>query len=356
MTPLQRLLKQPQRFGFDAAVRLLRIATRQPDPAATLRFRSVPSLAQPTADVTAVTPNAQGRLDVAVTVMGLTGATGVLPRSYTEVLNATLRNRSRALHAFLDTLSHRLVAHFARARVKYQPHLAAETAGLGRSSEQPGTDPIRGVLLALTGHGTPGLTDRLAIGQDALAHYAGFFAAHPRSADRLQALVSDWCGRPVEVRQFAGAWLKLPPDQRSALGRGLLPGQFDRLGVDAAVGVRAWDAQAGIVLRIGPLDLAAFEALMPDRPGLQRMVSLVRAFLGYETGFAINPVLAADALPRLQIGVGARLGWNTWLRTDEARWEDRDEAVFGVDVVNNQGINQTCLVDPAMGRPMSTET
>ena len=38
-------------------------------------------------------------------------------------------------------------------------------------------------------------------------------------------------------------------------------------------------------------------------PALRRLVALIRAFLGFETGFAINPVLAADAVH----GTAARL-------------------------------------------------
>jgi type VI secretion system protein ImpH len=42
-----------------------------------------------------------------------------------------------------------------------------------------------------------------------------------------------------------------------------------------------------------------FEALLPDHSGLQRLVSLIRAFLGFEIGFAVNPVLAGPAVPPL---------------------------------------------------------
>ena len=35
-------------------------------------------------------------------VLGLTGATGTLPRYYSEVLGQSLRNRSRAMHDFFD--------------------------------------------------------------------------------------------------------------------------------------------------------------------------------------------------------------------------------------------------------------
>jgi type VI secretion system protein ImpH len=333
--PLERLATEPRRFGFDAAVRVLLHAAHDPDPAAVVRFRSIPGLAYPPADVVAVQSGDEGSAPrMTVSVMGLTGASGVLPRGYTELLNTTLRERSPALHDFLDMLSHRMVALFARAGAKYRPHLVAE---IGRLSGKD-RDPMMSALLALTGHGTRHMADRLAAGTEPLLHYAGFFAARPRSVDRLQALVSDWLGRQVEVRQFAGAWLPVPPEQRTRLaGRGIA-GRFDRLGRDAAIGVRAWDVQAAVVLRVGPLDRAGFEALLPDRPALGRLVSLVRAFLGFETAFSINPVLSAAEVPPLRLRADSdpapRLGWNTWLTAPAgSRRRDADDPVFQAEVM-----------------------
>ena len=73
------------------------------------------------------------------------------------------------------------------------------------------------------------------------------------------------------------------------------------------------------------------------------MVSLVRAFLGFETGFAINPVLAADAVPPLQLRADAdpppRLGWNTWATptAGSRRPADAAEAIFEAEVVEARG-------------------
>jgi type VI secretion system protein ImpH len=359
-SPLQALARTPRRFGFDAAIRVLTLARRTGDPAEVARFRSPPGLTYPAADILDVRGEGPpaGRPDVTVAMIGLTGPSGVLPRHYTDSVVQALRNRSSSLHAFLDMLSHRFVAFFARAGAKYRPARAAETASL---ATPPAQDPISKVLLALTGHGTAHLTDRMLIGDEPLLHYAGLFAMRPRSAERLGTLVSDWLGMRVEVIEFAGAWLNLPPDQRTRIGA---IGQFSQLSANAAAGVRAWDPQARVILRIGPLDRAGFERLLPDRLALRRLVSLVRAFVGFEIGFAINPVLAAGAVPPLRLDATAdpppRLGWNTWLEPvvgGRRRTEDAGESVFEAEIIEAQGLapSEAHQVGAAAKRPFEPD-
>jgi type VI secretion system protein ImpH len=184
--------------------------------------------------------------------------------------------------------------------------------------------------------------NRVAAGSDALLHYAGILSMRPRSAERLQVMLSDWLGRKVEIVQLVGDWLSLPPDQRTRMPLGRRGGVFNQLGVDAAIGVRAWDIQARVLLRIGPLDQAGFAALLPDRPLLRQLVSLTRAFLGFETGFAVNLVLAAPEIPVLRLGGGsppARLGWNTWAPKAK-RDHDAAEAIFTAELVESDQAGQ----------------
>ena len=338
---LGRLLAQPRRFQFDAAVRVLLHAAGASDAANPMRFRSAPGRSFPPADVLSAEPAQPGRpASIESTVMGLVGPSGVLPGLYNEVLSASLRDRSHALHDFLDMLSQSVTALFARAGTKYRLHRTLEVA----AHETPAApDPVSSVLLSLTGYGTPHLISRLLVGADPLLHYAGLFSTRPRSADRLAALVSDWLCRPVEVEQFAGAWLTLGQDQLTGLPVGRVPGQCNRLSVDAVTGVRAWDVQARIVLRVGPLNRLDFEALLPGKPRLRRLVSLVRAFLGFETAFAVNPILAAEAIPALLLEAGndppPRVGWNTWMPPPPGGLprHDGSEALFEAELVEQEG-------------------
>jgi type VI secretion system protein ImpH len=337
---LAMLGAMPRRFRFDAAVRLLTRARRAQDPADAMRFRSPAGLVYPPSDVIEIHQRGEALPDVTVGLMGLTGPSGVMPRYYTEVVTQTVRARSTALRDFLDLLAHRFVAFFAGAAIKYRPARAAEAALLRRTAAP---DQVTKVLLSLTGFGTPHLTPRLAAGAEPLLHYAGLFALRPRSADRLGALVSDWIGMTVEVVEFAGAWLALPPDQRTRLSTN---GAWCRLSVDAVAGVRAWDPQARIILRIGPLDLDGFQRLLPDRIALHRLVSLVRAYVGFELGFAINPVLAAQEVPPLQLNATAdpppRLGWNTWVPGPAGsviHRKDAADAIFEAEVIEAQQVN-----------------
>ena len=98
-----------------------------------MRFRSPAGLVYPPSDVLEVRQQGDAPPDVTVSLMGLTGPPGVLPRYYSEIVTQTLRSRSTALRDFLDLLAHRFVAFFARAGIKYRPARAAEAASQRRS-------------------------------------------------------------------------------------------------------------------------------------------------------------------------------------------------------------------------------
>jgi type VI secretion system protein ImpH len=324
------LAAEPQRFPFLEAIRVLeaqerraaRDLRREPlkplggdaDPAEEVaRLASARSLAFPASEVAAFQPEAEGRAPrLVLAFLGLVGPGGILPRHYSEIALFAARARNEALPAFLDLFVHRGLSLYLRAATKYRPARLFEAAAPGEP------DPATRALAAIVGFGTAGLSDRLDVPDEVLLHYGGLFAQRPRSAARLEAMVADFLGRPVEVVQMVGAWLSLPPAERTRLpGPGLPNGRHARLGGEAAVGVRAWDTQGRFVLRLGPMSYEAFAALMPGGVVLGRLVDLVRAYVGPTLGFAVNPVLDGAEVPLPRLGAeGAaapRLGWNVWL-------------------------------------------
>lgn len=352
------LAREPQRFPFLEAMRVLEAAERKvardprrepkrplggdADPAEELaRLASALSLGFPAAEVAAFRPEgrAEGEGEKArltLAFLGLVGPGGILPRHYSELVLHALRAKNEALPAFLDMFVHRALSLHLRAATKYRLARLVEAAPPGT------TDDATAALTAIVGFGTDGLGNRLAVPDHVAVHYGGLFAARPRSAARLEAMVADFLGRPVEVVQMVGAWLSLPPGERTRLpGPGLPKGMHARLGDEASLGVRAWDTQGRFILRLGPMPYDAFAALMPGGVAMTRLVDLVRSFVGPTLGFAINPVLAGDAVPAPRLGAAGpeapRLGWNTWLprktRDGEVPRRYAPEAVFAADAI-----------------------
>lgn len=330
------LLSEPSRFTFDAAVAIMMRASGEGRPGDAIRFQASVGLGFVPSDVLSVERDGRG-FQATTGFLGLTGPGGVLARPYTELVNVEHRRRSGALGQFLDAVAQRPIAHFAAAGIKYRPHRAVDAAAIATGADGAPRDGLRDILLAIAGYPAEADAKRLAIGPDPLMFYAGAFGAYPRSADQLGSILSDWLGHAVSVEQFAGCWLALGSSQMSRLGSGPL-GQFSQLGVDAAAGARAWDIQSRIVIHIGPLGLAAFEALMPGQAALARLVSLARAYVSPDIAVAVNPVLAADAVPPVALTAASptRLGWNVWLPTSGKRQRDAADAVFEASSLGDQ--------------------
>jgi type VI secretion system protein ImpH len=341
---IERLFREPERFRFFQAVRVLerasareavedvRIERRRPvgedaDPAAeVVRFRAVPSLSFPPAEIASLKEANGHGPEMTVSFLGLAGPSGVLPAHYTSTIIRTVREKSLSLRDFLDVFNHRLLSLFWRAWAKYRLPIAYEH-GAGR-----GGDAITDTLRALAGIGGEHLAGRARVGDETLLHYAGHLSHFPRSAAGLGAMLSDYFGRPVRVQQFFGRWLALAPGERSRLASRAQPsGSYCTLGVDATLGERVWDVQGSFRLHIGPLSYAQFLGFMPEGDDLTRLGELTKLYAGPDLSFDVQLTLRKEEVPRLRLAGGGpaapRLGWNTWLR-HEPEWRDRDDAVF----------------------------
>ncbi|NNG04038.1 MAG: type VI secretion system baseplate subunit TssG [Inquilinus sp.] len=350
---IERLAREPHRFEFFQAVRLLEQAARREardprfegrravgedgDPRReAVRFAALQSLSFPTSQIAAFTtqkaadpaqPAPPPRLTVSF--MGLTGPSGVLPQQFTEQLIRSVRAKSFSLRDFLDLFNHRIVSLFHRAWEKYRLPVAYERGGAGAK------DPISAALFALVGLGSGQMRGRLAVDDEAVVHFAGHLAHGPTSASGLEAMLSDYFERRVSVEQFRGRWMYLAVDERSRM-----PGTHDRetafceLGVNAVVGDRVWDVQGAFRIRLGPLTYRQFLRFMPSGEDLRKLAQLTRLYVGPGLGFDVQVSLARDEVPACQLlGEGAevpRLGWNTWVKSGDLD-SDANDAVYRLD-------------------------
>jgi type VI secretion system protein ImpH len=360
----RRLYDEAFVFDFFQAVRLLqrlapgraRVGHTGPPANEVVRFRALPSLTFPASTVHEVLPRGGGRTVPAMTVtfLGLTGPSGVLPRHYTELIMRLERERKgeerRAFREWLDLFNHRVLALFYRAWEKYRFWLAYERG----EPDQPEPDHFTTALYSLVGFGTGGLRGRLrvsavelgrererrlaAVEDLTLLHYAGLLAQRKRNASALEALLSDYFGVPARVEQFVGQWLALEPGSQTRLG---VPDGNNDLGLNTLAGERVHDIEGKIRVRLGPLDYRRFLDFLPDRsPAPEHkafflLVHLVRLYVGPTLDFDVQLVLRADAVPECQLSdeaPGPRLGWNTWLQSQQPG-RDAHDALFAADEV-----------------------
>jgi type VI secretion system protein ImpH len=333
---IDHLRGAPERFEFVQAVRLLERAAERTlrDPDAdqerrlgldgdphheAVRLRAALELDFPAAELAGYESGENGP-ELLVTLLGLTGPSGVLPAFYSQIVMEALRDKNPAPRNFLDMFNHRALSFFVRAFEKYRLGLSFERSG------REGADPIGGALLALVGLGQPSLRRRQAVPDATMAFYAGHFAHRPRTAGALARILSDYFEQPATIQQFQGRWAKLALGEQSRLGAAA---QYSRLGVDAVLGSRVFDVQGSFRVGLGPLDHEEFLAFLPDAARMAELNALVRSYAGPAFSFDVQLTLKASEIPRLRLSARnpPRLGWNTWLPTTGAR-EDATDAVF----------------------------
>ena len=340
-----RLRAAPHRFDGLHAVRVAeleaapggmgRLGTNAAPAEEGLRLSAVQGLSfAPSETVSLSDGETHARLRVAF--MGMTGPLGVLPQFYAEIVQRADRLRNTSVSAFLDLFNHRLGSLMVRASEKYRLGLLVQRAAT-RDNAARGADPASQAMLAVAGFGTPHLRGRLSVPDEVLLFYAGLFAGRNRPAGALQAMLADYLGLPVRVEQFSGRWVPVTRAEQTCLTAPGLPPQFGALGIDTVAGDRIWDVAGNFRVVVGPVGRVAMRALMPDQPGLKRLVDLVRAFAGPDLGFDVQVILRRDEVPDLALSQmdepdAPKLGWNTWAQSLPAL-ADKLDIILDPDLV-----------------------
>ena len=311
-----RLVEMMRGVGVDPASRSVPVGEGNDPRKEAVHFQADPSLAFPPSSIKSYFPRSEKVPDeMTVRFMGLAGAMGPLPRPFTERLLRRISKKDTAWRAFLDIFNHRLASIMVRVRKAHR---------IGLDTHPPHETRIASYLRAFLGLGTDGLRNRMSVDDRALLRYAGLFVHRPRTALGLERMVSDYYGLPVTLRQFVGNWMEIEPGDETRIGA--KTGENNVLGQSAFLGRRYWNQQAGLELRIGPLDRETFESFLPGGSRHAPLLALIMFYVSPEYDFTARLVAKKEAVPQSRLGGDLRLGWTSWLRTDAA--VDQDEQVI----------------------------
>ena len=351
---IERLCREPWRFEFFQAVRLLETWLRrrgQPGDdlvARHLRFQNSTSLRFPPSQLEAVQPEPRDiqpqaaalaaaledgslrHIRITPAFMGLLGGNGVLPAHYTERLaehQASDKDKDEGPRAFLDTFSNRSLALFYAAWRKYR---------LAQQYQLDGRDAFLPLLLALAGVGDASLRARLAspehgaVLDETLGYFASSIRQRPASAVQIGRVLSEYFGQPVMVEQFVGDWYAVPLSQQTMLGDDKAV-----LGARAIAGARVWQRDLRLRLVVGPLDRARFDAFLPGGMAVRALKSLLSMFTGVSLAYEIELELRAldvRSAALHETGPAVRLGWDAFL-VEGAQTANRRDVRDGLHVL-----------------------
>jgi type VI secretion system protein ImpH len=247
------------------------------------------------------TPRLQVRL------FGLFGPNGPLPIHITEYARERLRHADDpTLCRFFDIFHHRFIALFYRAWAQAQPFV---------NHDRPKDDRFTVYVGAFLGLSPATLRDRDTVPDFAKLFHVGALIRHVRNVEGLTHILRHFFRVPVRIEEFVGHWMSLSTRERTYLSS-----ENAVLGSGAVLGRRLWDRQHKFRIHLGPLTLAQYEGFLPGAPALRKLVDWVRQYLCFELDWDVRLALAPDAVPRLALGGGQRLGWTAWLGN---RREDR---------------------------------
>jgi type VI secretion system protein ImpH len=282
-----------------------------------VRLGQLPSVIFAPATLASFEPGASGRPPwLRGYFFGIFGPSGALPLHLTEYARDRIRNSGDPTFArFVDVFHHRMLSLFYRAWAASQPSVNFDRWRRDRFAAYVGS---------FFGLGMPSLRERDAMPDLAKLHFAGRLAHQPRNAEGLRAIIADFFKLPVEIEQFIGEWVSLPRHSLCLLGLSPATGT---LGSTASVGEKMHVYHHKFRIIFGPLSFADYSRLLPGGQSLERLVPIVRNYIGDEFSWDVNLILRKEEVPPLKLGEAGLLGWTTWLGTRRSQ-RDADDLLL----------------------------
>jgi type VI secretion system protein ImpH len=315
---IARLKDSPQRFDYFQAVQLAvlslsrsrsELGARRRDP---IRFHARTRMGASLPHLCAVDLDAEPP-SLTSDVMGLTGAQGVLPLHYSELLLQRRRAKDPTLEHFLGLFNHRTLGLSYQSWLKYRlPRSLEHSDNQARLTRAP----VISTLFSLLGLIPEAAQENAPLPVQALGGLGGLLSRRILSSAMLQQLATHLLGLPVEIEQFKGEWLDIPPDLQTRL-----PGPEHAVGVNCALGQntilgeRNWYVQGRFAVAIHAHDARALSRLRPDGIHIGQLKKLLRFACADTQSFDIVVLTERAFMRPMQLSSDTdqrpMLGWNT---------------------------------------------
>lgn len=267
-----------------------------------IKYQSLPTLSFATSDVNHLKKNHE-KYDLFITFMGLVGQAGVLPNHFTELMLERLDAKDNGLKAFLNIFEDRIINLFYQSWEQSRFYLALE------QGEDTRAQRIINLIHSLTGQpiAIESETDK-----NIRLFYSGLYTKKNRPKGALEVLLSDYFLLPVKVIENQGRWFSLETEDVTKISR---KKQNNYLGVNAVVGHRVWYIQNQFKIQVNADSYEVFKKLLPNRPMLKKLRSMVSEYIGMEFQFVLEVLVNKKTIPLTKISKKnhAQLGWNSWL-------------------------------------------
>ena len=361
---VDRLLKDSKSFSFIQAMRMLERASYflsnvpgkneakesniplkmpvgrfNPPSKEVANTKSTQSLAFPSTEISSIkkapffknhkqNTSADNHFIIKQNFIGLTGAVGVLPYHYTELINERNKQRDRAISSFIDIFNHRTTSLFYSASNKYSLPREYERAKLFSKTDQTESQHTQAIL-SLIGLGTAKLRNRHTLKDETLLFFSGIYNAQTRNPSNLEQIIGYYFDVPAKVEGFIGQWEPLIDDVRTKLpDRSNPKGQNVCLGRSTMLGKKGWYAQGKSRINLGPLNQKQFETFHPGSTAVKSINELARLYFEPEEKFELNLVVSKSKIAnRVQLKKASppALAWNAWLATQNDQQNNHKE-------------------------------
>ena len=252
---------RPWRYDFWKALAL----TRKLHPGRRVRFKVPPRLHFAPTPVAGLERAEGGDPVLKVFLTGLAGPEAPMPLWLAELAEGLNLRGDPALAEFLNVFQDRLLNLHQELMSRLKPEAEPED---GPALDQyflaaAGvlTEGIRGRTLAIPSTGPQG-DQPGKLPEASFLSAASIWGLQPRSASGLEFLVEHVFGVKAKVEPLKGAWVELPDEHRSCLGR-----KKNQLGVDTINGGHVFDPAAGFTLKLGPLTAKQYRNFLPPPAG-----------------------------------------------------------------------------------------